>query len=507
MPGAYYLKFKDFFYNLNNIYMKQTLIFGRTPYVIFVLLLNFCTACNKQTATVVNKNLSKNILVNQSLTVDFSINKGTGYPGVFGEQGAPDDAATATKMAGQGFTTVRTGCDVNWLLGDPSTITLADYKNDVNGIRTDPSKVWLSNSNELANYGSKGIKFIATIGYVPTWLSYNPNSVNGVPKDWTVFEELVQKMFLKYKSFNCVGYIEIWNEPTGQFLDLTGSPYTDRLTAYKDIYYHTAKAIRAVDANIPLGGPTAGDSKAWCIAWADSLLSDNRISKDVNFLNYHLYDHSAGNDSADIANWKAVAAKHGIMDMPIFITEWNYSWDLGIIPINNESTDAISFVGKRLTDFYTNHLFAANIFAMFQYSSTNQWRQDMCGIYENGNFMPKVRTFYLMSKILSLGNGLSVLKKTSWSAGQNITNAACAVTADNKKVVWVTNDTTNSTNLSIIVKGLSLSTQYTASVWEASATNTTQSVRQSIIFSTDQTGTGHFTLSIVGKSVTGFIIQ
>jgi len=487
--------------------MKQTSIFGIAPYVIFVLLLNICTACNKLTTTVANQDHLINNSGNQTLAVDFSINNGIGYPGIFGEQGAPTDATTATKMAGQGFTTVRTGCDVNWLLGDPSTITLADYKNDVNGIRTDPSKVWLSNSNELANYGSKGIKFIATIGYVPTWLSYNPNSVNGVPKDWIVFEEFVQKMFLKYKSYNCVEYIEIWNEPTGQFLDLTGSPYTDRLTAYKDIYYHTAKAIRAVDANIPLGGPTAGDSKAWCIAWADSLLSDNSIAPNVNFLSYHLYDHSAGTDSADIANWKAVAAKHGKIDMPIFMTEWNYSWDLGIIPMNNESTDAISFVGKRLTDFYTNHLFAANIFAMLQYSSTDKWRQDMCGIYENGDFMPKVRTFYLMSKILGLGNGQSSLKKTSWSAGKNITNAACAITADNKKVVWVTNDTTNNTTLSIIVKGLNPSTKYTASVWEASATNTTQSERESKIVSTDQTGTGHFNLSIVGKSVTGFIIK
>ena len=101
------------------------------------------------------------------------------------------------------------------------------------------------------------------------------------------------------------------------------------------------------------------------------MLSDPRIAKDVNFLSYHYYDKSSGSDSSDIANWKAVATKYGKPDMPIFITEWNYSWDLGIIPMNNESPDAISFVGKRLTDFYVNHLFGANIFSMFQYSSTN----------------------------------------------------------------------------------------------------------------------------------------
>ena len=81
------------------------------------------------------------------------------------------------------------------------------------------------------------MKFIATIGYGPTWLSFNNTSENGVPKDWSVYEELVQKVYLKYKTYNCVEYIEIWNEPTGHFLDLTGSPYTSRLTAYKYLLF------------------------------------------------------------------------------------------------------------------------------------------------------------------------------------------------------------------------------------------------------------------------------
>lgn len=490
--------------------MNQTSIFSTMLYIIFILLLNICIACNEQTEVAVSQSLLSDTLGDQTLTVDFSINNGIGYPYVFGEGGAPYDDNIATKMASQGFTLKRTGCDINWLLGDPQKITLTDYKNDVNGIRTNPAKVWLSNSKELINYGSKGVKFIVTIGYVPTWLSFNPTSVNGVPKDWSVYEELVQKVYLKYKTYNCVEYIEIWNEPTGQFLDLTGSPYTSRLTAYKDIYYHTAKAIRAIDSAILLGGPTAGDSKAWCIAWADSMLSDPRIAKDVNFLSYHYYDKSSGSDSSDIANWKAVAIKYGKPDMPIFITEWNYSWDLGIIPMNNESPNAISFIGKRLTDFYVNHLFGATIFSMFQYSSTNKWRQDMTGIFEDGTFMPKVRTFYLMSKVLSLGRGKSALKQTKWTAGQNgksITNAGSAITNNNQKVVWMTNDTQEICIESIVIKGLIPSTQYAVSVWEASAINTTQSERESKIFSTDQTGKAHFTLSIVGKSVTGFIIK
>ena len=492
--------------------MKQASILSIKLYAIFFLLLNICTACNKQNDRAINQSLIIDTLGNQTLTINFSINNGIGYPYVFGEGGAPYDVNTATKIASQGFTLKRTGCDIDWLLGDPRNITLADYKNDVNGIRTNPAKPWLSNSKELINYGSRGVKFIAIIGYVPTWLSFKPNSRNGIPKDWGVYEELVQKVYLKYKSYNCVKYMEIWNEPAGEFLDLTGSPYTSRLTAYKDIYYHTVKAIHAVDMNttILLGGPTSGSPRADGTAWADSLLGDPRIARDVNFLSYHYYGKApAGpdSDSSIIANWKAVATKYGKPEMPIFVTEWNSSYNHETIRLNDDSPDAISFIGKRLTDFYVNHLYGATIFTMGQRS---QWSTSMDGIFEDGTFMPKVRTFYLMSKILSLGQGESALKQTKWTAGQNgksITNAGSAVTADNQKVVWMTNDTREAFIESILIKGLIPSTQYVVSVWEASAANATQSERESNIFITDQTGKGHFALSLVGKSVTGFIIK
>jgi len=492
--------------------MKQTSIFSIALYVILFLLLNVCTACNKQTVITNIQNNSKDTSGNQKLTVDFSINNGVGHPYVFGEGGAPKDVATASNISSQGFTLKRTSCDIDWLLGDPRNITLADYKNDVNGIRTNPAKPWLSNSKELINYGSKGVKFIAIIGYVPTWLSFKQNSRNGIPKDWGVYEELVQKVYLKYKSYNCVKFMEIWNEPAGEFLDLTGSPYTNKLTAYKDIYYHTVKAIHAVDnsTTILLGGPTSGSPRADGSAWADSLLNDPRIGKDVNFFSYHYYGKAPlgpDSDSSIIASWKAVATKYGKPDMPIFITEWNSSYNKETIRLNDDSPEAISFIGKRLTDFYVNHLFGATIFTMGQRSQSST---SMDGIFEDGTFMPKVRTFYLMSKILSLGKGESALKQTNWTAcknGKNITNAGSAITIDNQKVVWMTNDTQETYMESVVIKGLTPSTQYTASVWEASPANTAQSERESKIFSTDQTGKGHFTLSIVGKSVTGFIIK
>ena len=58
-------------------------------------------------------------------------------------------------------------------MGEPAKITMSEYKNNMNGNRTDASKVCLSNARELLTYGSEDDKFISTIDYVCTCLSYN----------------------------------------------------------------------------------------------------------------------------------------------------------------------------------------------------------------------------------------------------------------------------------------------------------------------------------------------
>ena len=61
--------------------------------------------------------------------------------------------------------------------------------------------------------------------------------------------------------------------------------------------------------------------------------------------------------------------------------------------------------------------------------------------------------------------------------------------------------------MSLGVRGLSPSTLYVASVWEASAGNNAHSERQSIKFLTDITGKGQLKFNIAAKSVTGIIIR
>ena len=471
-------------------------------FILFLTILDL-SGCTKKDDPNIDNNQSPVNSITPTLKVDFSISTGIGHPFVFGQQGAPTDVnSVVTNVVNQGFVFQRSSLMVNNIV-PPSTID--NYKNNVNNIQ-DPKNWWISYvSTALNTYGNAGMKVLVGYSYVPNWLSYNPNSHNGVPKDWVIYEDIIAKIatYMKTKSF-IVG-VEVWNEPTGDFLDITGSPYKTKLAAYKDIYYHTAKAIRSVDSDIPIGGPAAGDSKQWCREWADSLLNDSRIAGNVNFLTYHIYDFGTSNDATDIPLWKAIGAKYGKPDLPVYLDEWNYSYGISgqsLSPMNNSASDAIAYCGRRLTDFYVNHLDGATIFTLGYYPTSG-----MGGINTDGTFTPKVSTFYLMSKVLGLGKGNGALKQTTWIPNLNITNGGAALNANNQKVIWMTNDTGKTDSVTILISGLNPNVQYSTSVWEASILNTAQTERESIKFTTDATGKGSFKFAVASKSVTGLIIK
>jgi hypothetical protein len=467
----------------------KTISFSLFISILTILSLSGCAKKRDPTIAIIdNKPPSVNTKT-PDLTADFSISTGIGHAFVFGEQGAPFDPNSVASVINQGFVFKRCGFALNNTIQDPKTW-------------------WISTvASQLNAYGNAGSKVLIGYSYIPSWLSWSPHSQLGVPKDWDIYEDIIAKIATYVKARSFIVGVEVWNEPTGGFLDITGSPYTTRLAAYKDIYYHTAKAIRSVDANIPIGGPTAGDSKHWCRDWADSLLSDSRIAANVNFLTYHLYDWGKSTDATDIPLWKAVGAKHGKPDMPVYLDEWNYSYAVSgqpFSPMNNSAPEAISYWGRRLTDFYVNHLDGATVFTMQVLPETG----GMGGINKDGTFTPKIRALYLMSKVLGLGKGDGALKQfTLLPSANNIINGGAAVNADNQKVIWMTNATINTNNVTVLVKGLSPNIQYTASTWEASSLNTAQTVRESIQFTTDATGKGSLTFAVAARSVTGFIIK
>jgi len=118
---------------------------------------------------------------------------------------------------------------------------------------------------------------------------YKPNI--SPPKDWDKWDALITE-FTKH-LIDRYGtdevrqwYFEVWNEPNLDFWG--GDP---KQPTYWELYDHTAKALKAVDTGLRVGGPATAQA-----AWADAFIehcSKNQVP--VDFVSSHVY----GNDKAE----------------------------------------------------------------------------------------------------------------------------------------------------------------------------------------------------------------
>ncbi len=121
----------------------------------------------------------------------------------------------------------------------------------------------------------------------PFW--YKPNI--SPPKDWEKWDAMIAqfaKHLIERYGIDEVGqwYFEVWNEPNLDFWG--GDP---KQPTYWELYDHTARALKAVDARLRVGGPASAQA-----AWADAFIA--HCTKDhvpVDFVSSHVY----GNDKAE----------------------------------------------------------------------------------------------------------------------------------------------------------------------------------------------------------------
>ncbi len=111
------------------------------------------------------------------------------------------------------------------------------------------------------------------------------------PKDYSAWEKLVEAftrhLVERYGAAEVERwYFEVWNEPNIDFW--TGSP---KQSTYFDLYDHAARAVKAVDAKLRVGGPATAQA-AWIPAFIEHC-SRERIP--VDFVSTHVY----GNDSSE----------------------------------------------------------------------------------------------------------------------------------------------------------------------------------------------------------------
>jgi xylan 1,4-beta-xylosidase len=118
---------------------------------------------------------------------------------------------------------------------------------------------------------------------------YKPNI--SPPKDWDNWDALIThfaKHLVERYGIDEVGqwYFEVWNEPNLDFWG--GDP---KQPTYWELYDHTARALKAVDARLRVGGPATAQA-----AWADAFIAHcakNQVP--VDFVSSHVY----GNDKAE----------------------------------------------------------------------------------------------------------------------------------------------------------------------------------------------------------------
>ncbi len=206
----------------------------------------------------------------------------------------------------------------------------------------------------------QGIRPVVEISFMPKKLAFNPDALHpfwykqnvSPPKSWEKWDGLMKH--LAQHLVNRFGidevaqwYFEVWNEPNIDFWN--GIP---RLESYLDLYDHTAKDLKAVNARLRVGGPATAAAQ-----WVSDFLKHTAANHvPVDFVSSHGYaDDTAENlfgPNMDVPMdervCKAIEKVRGEIkgsatpNLPLFWTEWN-------VPGMNEVRDT-AYVGPALAN-------------------------------------------------------------------------------------------------------------------------------------------------------------
>ena len=112
------------------------------------------------------------------------------------------------------------------------------------------------------------------------------------PKDYAKWDDLITQFarhLIERYGISEVSqwYFEVWNEPNLDFW--MGNP---KQPTYWELYDHTARALKAVDSRLRVGGPATAQA-----AWADDFIrhcAENRVP--VDFVSSHVYGDDKSED-------------------------------------------------------------------------------------------------------------------------------------------------------------------------------------------------------------------
>ncbi|HEX6879456.1 MAG TPA: glycosyl hydrolase family 39 [Terriglobales bacterium] len=209
---------------------------------------------------------------------------------------------------------------------------------------------------------ANGVRPVVEISFMPKKLASDPNALHpfwykqnvSPPKDYAKWDALMrafaQHLVDRYGIDEISKwYFEVWNEPNIDFW--AGEP---KQSNYFTLYEHTARALKAVNPKIRVGGPATSSAH-----WVDDFIAfcaKNNVP--VDFISSHSYEDDTVEDlfgtKEDIPTnrrlclaigkvHKQIAAS-AMPSLPLFWTEWNVA-SYG----EHNSRDTI-YVGAALAD-------------------------------------------------------------------------------------------------------------------------------------------------------------
>jgi len=181
---------------------------------------------------------------------------------------------------------------------------------------------------------------------------YKPNV--SPPKDWGKWDDLITHLaehLVERYGIDEVShwYFEVWNEPNIDFWG--GEP---RQSTYWELYDHTARALKAVNPRLRVGGPATAQA-----AWADAFIQHCATHHvPVDFVSTHVYGNDKSQDvfgtnetiSRDHMVCRAVKKVHdqiqasSMPDLPLIWSEFNASY------ANEPDVTDAAYMGPWLAD-------------------------------------------------------------------------------------------------------------------------------------------------------------
>ena len=162
-----------------------------------------------------------------------------------------------------------------------------------------------------------GIRPVVELGFMPATLASDPDATvftyRGIispPRDWAewhaVVLALVTHLVERYGLDEVLAWdFEVWNEPNLEVF------WTGTKADYLRLYAEAARAVKAVDPHLRVGGPSTAAAE-----WIDTLAgfaAAEHLPLDL------VTTHTYGNVPLD---FRAVLARHGFADTRILWTEW-----------------------------------------------------------------------------------------------------------------------------------------------------------------------------------------